>query len=126
MMSTPIRSCRSAGVLGALCLMFAGCGATYQVTVRNDGSRSVRAKMVHNPLLRPQRTLGAGTVSPLTSVDWSARGIDPFDPVHVEILAAGDTQGMPEKIDLPRGASTVVIEDAGASSWSGFSLRIER
>ncbi len=126
MKNTLIRSRGGAGLLGGLCVAFAGCGATYEVEVRNDGSRSVRARMVHHPLLSQERTLGAGTVAPMSAVEWSARGIDPFDPVRLEILAGGDPHGLPEKIDLPRGRSTVVIEDAGASSWTGFSLRIER
>jgi hypothetical protein len=126
MKHTLIRSRPRAMVLTAAALLLVGCGSTYEVTVRNDGSRTVRARMTHNPLLSPVRTLGAGTVAPGSSVEWLAKGIDPFDPVKIEVMAGGDTQGLPETIDLPKGRSTIVIDDAGATSWSGFSLRIER
>lgn len=112
--------------LGVLALALAGCSATYDVTVRNDGSRTVTAELVHNPLLAQPRILGSARLRPGESDRFYAEGIDPLDPVQVEVKISGDTQGFPDKIDAPKKASTVIIENAGVDTWTGIRLRVEQ
>ena len=111
--------------LGAACLL-TGCGATYDVTVHNDGSRPIIAELVHDPLLAQPRILGSARMRPGDSDRFYAEGIDPLDPVEIEVRVSGDTQGVPEKLRVPTGANAVVIEDAGVASWTGLRLRIEQ
>lgn len=109
------------GVAGVL----AGCSATYDVTIRNDGSRTIVAELVHDPLLAQPKILGSARLRPGESDRFYAEGIDPLDPVELEVRVSGDTQGVPDKIDPPTGNSSIIIEDAGADSWTGLRLRVE-
>lgn len=113
-------------VLATLSAGLGACTATYDITVRNDGTRSVRAELVHNPLLDRTRVLGSAMIRPGGSDRFYATGIDPFDPVELTVRPSGDSQGVPDSLRAPTGPATVVVEDAGIDSWSGLRLRVEQ
>ena len=114
----------AAALLGASALL-TGCGATYDVAVRNDGQRTIAAELVHDPLLATPLVVDAATIRPGDTAQLFAEGLDPFDPVTVRVRVSGDSQGLDESIDAPSGTSTVVVESGGVESWTGLRLRTE-
>jgi len=113
-------------LLGASLLLLTGCSATYDVTVQNNGSRPVTAELIHDPLLAPSVVLGSVRLSPGTSERIYAEGIDPFDPVELDVRVSGDIQGVADSVEPPKGVSTVIIDDGGVDSWTGIRVWIEQ
>jgi hypothetical protein len=113
-------------VLAGACAaaLLAGCGVSYELTVRNNSSRSVEARLMHDPLLSEPRTLGSARLAPGQTETLFAEGVDPLDPVDLEVRSSGDRQGVPDTIRVPSGVRTVVIESGGVTSWTGVELRL--
>lgn len=109
----------------ALLALLPACSATTRtVEVRNESRRQVavtleRDQLADDAVVLARAMLGAGD-----SMILGPASPPPFETVYLRVARPGQLGDLGAEVQIPRGRSTALIEDAGVDSWGSVSVRL--
>lgn len=111
--------------LACLLALLPACSAsTRSVEVRNDSRRNVtvsleRDQLGGDPIVMARASLNARSTTTLGPVSPP-----PFETTYLRVARPGQLGDLGAQVELPRGHSTAVIEDAGVDSWGSVNVHL--